>query len=35
MIEIYLKLNGCDPDLVASRLKRVSGLNFFSFVKPS
>lgn len=30
---VYLKLNGCDPDLVASRLKRVSGLNSFSFVK--
>lgn len=30
---VYLKLNGCDPDLVTKRLKRVSGLNSFSFVK--
>lgn len=30
---VYLKLNGCDPDLVTNRLKRVSGLNSFSFVK--
>lgn len=30
---VYLKLNGCDPDLVTKRLRRVSGLYSFSFVK--
>lgn len=30
---VYLKLNDTDQELVAKRLKRVSGLNSFSFVK--